>query len=75
MMRVKKRERKRGMFAQILFKIFFKEVELSDGTRGVKASTISVILIIFSVVAALILCTKYGVMDDITGIIRAIRGA
>lgn len=73
-MKPERRVRRRRVIDGILFRLFLKEVTLSDGTRGVKASTFSIILIIAAIVGGLICLTKFGVMDDITGIIQAIRG-
>lgn len=70
----KKNVRGNSALTRVLFWIFCKEVTFSDGTRGVKASTFSLILIIFSVTAALILCSMFGVLSGIVAIIQAIRG-
>lgn len=70
----KKNVRGNSALTRVLFWIFCKEVTFSNGDKGVKASAFSLIIIIFSVVGALILCSKYGVFEDIIKLITAIKG-
>lgn len=61
---------------QLFNKIFLKPVRINANGKEVRGLNLfSILLIIAAIVIGLIFCTKYGVMDDITGIIRAISGA
>lgn len=66
--------KKDNIIIRILSKIFLKEIEVKDGEKQFKANTISIIILIASIVAALCVLEKVGVIDDIVSMVSHKHG-
>lgn len=67
--------KKENIIIRILNKIFLKEITIKDGEKQFRANTLSIIIIIFTLVASLYILEKVGVIDDIVSMISKQQAA